>query len=100
MTGSIAIVVAVGGSAPSAHSTGDWATAVVVMGALVLGFLAACLLLERIAVRAELERWLQAVFQHEEAGGVPRPIDTPGAEAAKPTRSPERIVPRSPEDNR
>ncbi len=58
-------VLAVGASGPSARPAGGWGTALVVMGTLALSFAIFSLLLERIAVRTELARWLRELSRQE-----------------------------------
>jgi len=60
MLGSLSIaVVAVGGSDPSASSAGRWPEALLVVAALVIGFVVRSAIVERIAIRAELNAWLR-----------------------------------------
>ncbi len=52
-------ILAVGGGSQSADPPGDWGMALIVMGTLVVTFFVAMLVVERIDVRIELNRWLR-----------------------------------------
>jgi hypothetical protein len=58
-------ILAVGGGSQAADQPGGWGTALIVMGTLVLTCFVVVLVVERIDLRIELNRWLRKLMEND-----------------------------------